>query len=116
MNISLDVEIRFDAQAVADKTRADELWLFAAKRWYGIYLPYVPYDTGKLASQVEFAPGTVTHSVPYAKEVYYSGGGYSAGRPLAGAFWDRAAFASGAGEIVSAIQGFVDGGALGLAK
>lgn len=104
MEISVTVETHIETGAILEKLDSAELWTYAARHWHSLYSPFVPVDTGKLVSQVEYAPKTVTHTAPYAVYQYYSAGGG----------WDMAAAPSRAGALAAALQEYIDAGGLGF--
>ena len=84
--------------------------------WYRLYTPYVPMDTGRLATQVRIAPGEIEHLAPYAAHVY-RGRGMRFRRdrhPLATRQWDKAARGAQLPKLISRMQEFVDKGGLRL--
>lgn len=106
-------QARIDAAEPLARLRSDEFWTFAAEQWHRLYAPYVPRDTGRLYSDVRILPGEIEHLAPYAAAVYE--GRFSAsggGRPSRK--WDRAAEASRKGDLVAAMQRYVDAGRLKL--
>ena len=96
--------------------RGDGFRLAAARAWYRLYTPYVPMDTGRLATQVRIAPGEIEHLAPYAAHVY-RGRGMRFRRdrhPLATRQWDKAARGAQLPKLISRMQEFVDKGGLRL--
>lgn len=100
------------------KVRAAPFWTLAAREWHRLYAPWVPMDTGALLNNVSFAPGQVTHHVPYARRVY-GGEGMNFRRdkhPLAAPRWDLAAAKAQKPALIRALQAYVDGGGLELKR
>lgn len=127
---------KFDLKGdeILKATRGGKVGKYAAEQWLRLYEPYMPYDAGMLANQVEIEPWKVTHTVPYAHyqymgEVYgpsfpiqdgaafFSPKGKKkrpAGRklhyknPRAAAKWDQAAMPAQGWKLAQAIQQYID--------
>ena len=101
-------------EAIANRAVGQGAKMFAAATWHKLYTPFVPMDTGNLASNVSYSTeggmGTITHAGPYAAYQYY-GSGFNFRRdkhPLASAHWDQAARAAGkADALAKALQGYI---------
>ena len=88
-------------------------WADVAVEWHRLYTPYVPMDTGRLASDVtiDSAGGRITHGAPYASRLY-NGQGMNFNRdkhPLASARWDQAAAPSELGKLAAYATGRLNG-------
>lgn len=106
-------EMHIDVQAHLDAVRGDAFWQYAAEMWYGLYMPYVPYDTGALCLNVEISPGEIRHTVSYAQQVYEGDFDFHKDvHPLATGRWDEAAAQARMPQLVGALQAYVDDGRL----
>ena len=105
-------DAHIDVQAYLDAVRSDAFWQFAAEAWYGLYAPYVPYDTGALCLNVEISPGEIRHTASYAQQVYEGDFDFRKDvHPLATGRWDEAA-QTRLPQLVNTLQAYVDDGRL----
>ena len=103
--------------AIANRIINPGVKLFAATTWHKLYTPFVPMETGNLASNVAYGTdgsmGTITHAGPYAAYQYY-GDGFNFRRDkhaMASAHWDQAAKAAGKlPALVQSVQGYLGAG------
>ena len=108
----MSVAFRWDVAPgeIAKRVAGDDVLLFAAEAWHGLYRPFVPCDTGKLAGDVRYGVeggmGVIEHLADYAVYQYAGRGG---GPGLGSGRWDQAAKAVRTGALVSAVQAYVNG-------
>lgn len=110
----VSVDIRGERYKVMHDRR---LWTFAAEEWHRLYKDYVPMRMGYLYQQVEFDVGTITHTVPYARRMYYGEGfkfNRNTGHPKASAKWDQAAAPTQLPKLAASMQAYIDQGRLDL--
>jgi len=114
MKISAGMDVHIDAEGILKRTLTPGFWGGVLGEWHRLYTPYVPMDTGLLASQVKIdaAERSIAHTVPYANRQYYGGGlNFKRDRhPLASARWDQAAAPSALGSLSAFAQGLLDAG------
>ncbi len=105
-------------QIVGDALGGDKTLLFMAQTYARLYNPFVPMDTGMLATGavqygVDNGAGFIRHTSPYAHR-QYNGDGFNFSQerhPLASAHWDEAAKQAGKGKVLAAdIQAYIRSG------
>lgn len=135
MEIRLEIK-KFDLKTgeILKAARGDKVGLCAAKEWHRLYLPYVPWDQGIMARNVEYEPWKITHTQPYA-HYQYEGQVYGPSFPIqegaaffspkgkkkrptgralkyknprAAAKWDQAAIPTQGNKLTQAIQDYID--------
>lgn len=108
-------EIKIPINRYIDKVHSDALWEHAAREWHRLYYKYIPRRTGNLANRVSYAPGQITHNMPYA--IYPYNGHFNFRKdphPLASRQWDKAAEPAMKPQLVAALQAYIDSGRLKL--
>ena len=94
---------------IARRVAGDDVLLFAARAWHGLYVGFVPCDTGRLGREVRFGVkgqmGVVEHLVDYAACQY---GGHGSSDGVGGGRWDQMAKAAGRGvALAAAVGGYI---------
>ncbi len=140
--MSVTVETHIDIESNLDKVRDKEFWLFAANEWWRLVTPYVPMDSGALATttDIEVPKGeklseSVIESIakssgnikgkegyaeieyisPYAEPMYENDYNFRTDKhPLASSQWDKAAEPQQKPKLIGAMQDYVDSGRLNL--
>lgn len=116
-NVSFNWNKSID-QIVKDATGGDKTLLFATQDWHRLYEPFVPMDTGMLATgavdhYVEGGQGIIHHKAPYANKMY-NGDGLNFQKthhPLATAHWSDAAKQAGkADQLAKEVEEFIKRG------
>lgn len=112
LSVVTDINIPKHLKAVT----GNQFGTFAASEWHRLYLPYVPFDTGILANQVNITPWEIEHTAPYAQYQYYSEGHHfnRSIHPKASAKWDKAAAATQKINLYRSLQNYVNSGNLDL--
>lgn len=95
----VNIKINIDTNAIADRLMLPltDTMYDVCNAFVDIVDPYVPYDTGKLSGEVDFAKITngalVTYTAPYARKQYYGEEFHhnTEYHPLATAYWDKVA-------------------------
>ena len=101
-----------------ETTGGDATLMFMATEWHRLYEPFVPMQSGTLATgaasySVEGGKGVITHSTPYARRQYYgTHHNFSkSAHPLAQAKWDEGAKGAGKGEALArAVEAYIKRG------
>jgi hypothetical protein len=117
MTLNAHIEVNTDAAEILKKALSPAFWGGVLQEWHRLYTPFVPMDTGQLASSVviDAASQTITHTVPYARRQYL-GDGHSFRRdrnPLAAARWDQAAAPTALERLAAFAQWWLDNELLG---
>ena len=117
--MSVTVETHIDIKSNLDKVRDKEFWLFAANEWWKLVTPYVPMDSGALATTViiraDEGSGEMEYIQPYAEPMYENDYNFRTDKhPLASSQWDKAAEPQQKPKLIDAMQDYVDSGRLNL--
>ena len=116
MSVWVDVKTYINLQRHATALDRDKTFgTFAATQWYKLYTPYIPMRYGMLTQVVSIKPFQITHTVPYARAVYYGGRGGNAHfrrelHPLATKEWSKAAQPMQKPKLMKTLQAYIDSG------
>lgn len=97
------------------KIEDDSFWKFAANEWWLLISPYTPMDTGTLWQSVNIHPKEIEYTQPYSHRIYEGNFNFKTDmHPLASRQWDKAAQPTQEGNLIDAMQAYIDSGRLKL--
>ena len=95
-------------QRAIRKIDNDTFWTFAASEWNRLIYPFVPFDTGALASNTTIEPKKIIYEQEYAPIVYSRNANFRKDKhPLATREWDKAARPSKFGELLRSLRAYI---------
>jgi len=101
----------FDKREILQAVQLDEEFgRYAAECWRKRVEPYVPYNTGRLCSDVTIKPFSVQYNAPYANEVYNNlkMNFRKDKHPLATAQWNEVASPAVMDYFIQDLQEYID--------
>ncbi len=116
-NSGMTITNKIDIPKVMRKIDDKAFWKFSAQTWWKLYYPYVPYDTGNLAKNVNFSTlKVIEHTEPYASDVYEMNAKFRTIKNAnATRLWDIMAIKAGKDKaLIKSMQNYIDSGRLKL--
>ncbi|GHU57302.1 hypothetical protein AGMMS49975_22610 [Clostridia bacterium] len=114
--MSVSFRLNRPAREIVEKHITPQAKLFMANEVRRLCDPYVPYDTGNLADNVDVLlegdTGVVHYKAPYARKCYEGDdiNFHTEKHALATAHWDKAMFQTRKGDTTKAVQAYIDRG------
>jgi len=118
VSIDFNANQILEARGLGQGQEANE---FFTNEFYKLSLPYTPFDTSNLSTNVDMEKDSILYKSPYARVDYY--GKVMAGNPkevtdkdisyqgapMRGAYWDKRCWADRGQEILQSVQKFIGG-------
>lgn len=106
--MELRVRSEVDIPRAIKRIDNDPFWTFAASEWNRLIYPFVPFDTGALASNTTIEPKKIIYEQEYAAAVYKMNANFKKDKhPLATREWDKAAAPSQKSKLIAAMKSYI---------